>query len=163
MPHSAKPPDDLSTGRIRVGMKSIPRVAPIVLALTIVLRGGVLTKDKMPMIAAPVNHTMFARPKRLQLSARAAGIIAIKKEAPRMQLLAAFLSPALVTLGWTIFAGTVRPSVIAPMSTWCAYYILSGKESQYISDQRTDYSILHLLVATRTPQHSSIIGKILIP
>jgi hypothetical protein len=67
-----------------------------------------------------------------------------------------------VTLGWTIFAGTATPSVIAPMSTWCAYYILSGKESQYISDQRADYLVLHLLVAARTPQHSSNIGKILI-
>ena len=68
------------------------------------------------MIAAPDSHTMFARPERLKLSARAAGIIATKNEMPRMQLLAAFLSPAPVTRGRTIFAGTSTRSVIAPMS-----------------------------------------------
>jgi hypothetical protein len=66
----------------------------------------------------------------------------MKKESPRMQLLAAFLSPAPVTRGRTIFAGTSTRSVIAPMSTWCAYYILSSKESQYMSGDRTDYSVL---------------------
>src|ERR1700719_5172335 len=104
-PANARTPSDCSFGRIRQGRISIPAVAATVHTLIIVLRGGVRTKDNIAMIAAPDNHTTFATPAMLQLSARAAGIIAMKKEQASRQFPAATLSPATVTKGWLTRTG----------------------------------------------------------